>query len=106
MYKLRRRTLHAFPVESAVAVSAEALTAATVGPMPLTDAAVIAQLRQQLAARPDPVSNCSGCVGYRQVIADLREEMRGLRRRFMELHLAAPGERERTWAAPYAARED
>lgn len=104
------------------AVSAEALAAATVGPAPLTDAAVIAQLRQQLEARggtilrlqaeirtlsapppaPKPFHGCPGCAGHRQVIADLREEMRGLRRRFMELHLAAPGERERTWTPPPA----
>jgi len=114
--KLKTPTLPANVVQSAVAVSAEALAAADVGPQPLNNTAVIAQLRQQLAAKdeiiaqlknelrsqPRAVPGCAGCTGLRRTIADLKAEQRDERRTLVRLRLAAPGERERTWTPPPA----
>jgi len=132
MWRLKRTDIPGVPdavrvsIEPAddtpVAVSAEALTAATVGPTPLTDAAVIAQLRQQLEARgrtvlrlqaeiralsappaqPRPFHGCPGCAGLRKTIADLEAAAKADRRRITELQFADPAEKARVLGAPLA----
>lgn len=101
-------------------VSREALTAATVGPAPLTDAAVIAQLRQQLEARselvlklqdelrtrPTVVDGCPGCAGLRKVVADLEKGRAEDRKTIARLQLTSPAGRAQTLGAPLAAMVD
>ena len=117
-YRLRRRTLRALPVESAVAVSAEALAAATCGQTPITDAALIAQLKAQLEARgrtildlrrqlderrePAPAGECkgNGCAGLRQVIAEMQVDERAKRKRAIAEQFANPAERARPLGDP------
>jgi hypothetical protein len=111
--------------EPAPAVSPEALAAAPEGPAPLTDAAVIAQLKrdlevtrrnvgdlqrdlaaerrtvgslqEKLATRPDPIENCYGCEGHRKTIADMDAELRRRAARITQLELADPKARAKTW---------
>lgn len=55
MWRLKREDIPGCP--DAVRVSVEALEAAETGPAPLTDTAIIAQLRQQIAIRDDQISD-------------------------------------------------
>lgn len=77
----------------AAPVSPEALAAADTGPMPLTDTAVIAQLRQQIAIRDDQISGLRRLIKAKDdYITTLQNEGGELRVRLRESARRADGD--------------
>lgn len=102
-----------------VAVSPEALAAATLGPAPLTDAELVKRLQQELTAargtigrlneklaapppEPRPFHGCPGCAELRRTVAELQAAGREDRATIARLTLADPAARARV--LPYVER--
>jgi len=105
-----------------VAVSPEALAAATLGPAPLTDAELVKRLQQELTAargtigrlneklaappEPRPFHGCPGCAGLRRTVAELQAAGREDRATIARLTLASPAGRTQTLRAPMRPMPD